>query len=333
VTLYAKCKRYYGANPTVPIINLGFYIGSVEYWSSNINVDSDSYTDYSNTWTTNPATGSAWTESAIDNMEVTLKGTSNRKRVGSLYYYTVIYCTQYWMTVDYTVGGELKNMTFTLTATVSHNTQTASLKERRQITTITAKADAQTTTQKELLVQVRTFLNAETVFHSSLTIVLKEKLFNVFNVHGISDFASTVKSLLFSITETAVHNGIAKFLKELCFAVTETVNHLSFADSLKALWQLIIETINHASFANQQKSIIITLTETTYTNTWIMKFKEMLFKSLTYLIVEIQHTTATATLIAETIAGYNMFHFLLLLLVFSVLVFLAKRPKKQSKPN
>lgn len=60
-----------------------------DYWGADITV-AGSYTEYSNTWTTNPQTSSAWTWAEIDAMEIGVTIKESGK------------CTQVWAEVHYT---------------------------------------------------------------------------------------------------------------------------------------------------------------------------------------------------------------------------------------
>ena len=104
VKMYMRCKRVYDANPVAPNAYQGLYIDAVEYYAPSFN-PVDAYADYSYEWTKNPATGLDWTKAVIDAMELACKGTSNRKSVGGIWYYTSIDCTQVWIVISWTVAG------------------------------------------------------------------------------------------------------------------------------------------------------------------------------------------------------------------------------------
>jgi hypothetical protein len=73
----------------------GVYTHSTAYWGDYKNLGT-SYSENSYTWTTNPNTGSAWTWSEIDSMEIGVKLSTDNPGVN------VPRCTQVWVEVDYT---------------------------------------------------------------------------------------------------------------------------------------------------------------------------------------------------------------------------------------
>ncbi len=105
VEVHMVCRRVYVANPTVPLVYMGFTIGSTDYSSTSRSVSSDTYFDYSASFLTDPSTGLAWTEEGVDAAELWVKGQSNRTRVSLVWWYTNVQCTQVYMIVNYTEAG------------------------------------------------------------------------------------------------------------------------------------------------------------------------------------------------------------------------------------
>ncbi len=94
VTVYMRCAGE--VTPSQASLKIGVYTYSTAYWSSELTI-TNSYTNYPQIWPTNPDTGSAWTWTEIDELEVgiTLRGVSP-----DLFKRTK--CTQVRVEVDYT---------------------------------------------------------------------------------------------------------------------------------------------------------------------------------------------------------------------------------------
>lgn len=91
VTVWLRVKHDTGAEK----FKICIYTYGTEFKSADI-VDTTTWTDYSETWTTNPYTVSAWTWTEIDDLEIGIMsinvgGWSGEQRV-----------TQAWIVVDYT---------------------------------------------------------------------------------------------------------------------------------------------------------------------------------------------------------------------------------------
>jgi hypothetical protein len=83
-------------DPVSNTFKIGVRIGSTNYWGDTKDTDpSTSYIDFSQEWTTNPATSSAWTLSELDSLQI---GIQKGNAVGMA-------CTQMYVEVDYTAGG------------------------------------------------------------------------------------------------------------------------------------------------------------------------------------------------------------------------------------
>ncbi len=81
--------------PSQASLKIGIYTHSTAYWSNEITI-TDSYANYSQEWTTNPYTSSAWTWAEIENLEA---GIAIRGISPDLYKRTK--CTQIWVEIDY----------------------------------------------------------------------------------------------------------------------------------------------------------------------------------------------------------------------------------------
>jgi hypothetical protein len=93
LTVYAKVKSL---DPVSNTVQIGVKVAGTDYYSGTFDTNpSQSYILYSYTWLTNPATGTAWTASAIDAVEIGLKKT-NASGMGWTYAYAE---------VDYSPGG------------------------------------------------------------------------------------------------------------------------------------------------------------------------------------------------------------------------------------
>lgn len=97
ITVYARARNY--ATPSQAGLKIAMKSGSTVDEGSEETLTT-SYVNYSKQWTTNPDTGSAWTWSEIDSLQigVTLRG-------GHTAYYLQTRCTQVWVEVDYTGAG------------------------------------------------------------------------------------------------------------------------------------------------------------------------------------------------------------------------------------
>jgi len=74
VTVYFKFRSL---DPVSNTFQIGVRTGSTDYYSGNKDtVSSTSYILFSETWTTNPNTGLAWTSSQIDSLEIGVKKTN-----------------------------------------------------------------------------------------------------------------------------------------------------------------------------------------------------------------------------------------------------------------
>jgi hypothetical protein len=106
VTVYAKVKRY---NVGYAGFRLRVKVGGTDY-ESGVKYATASYTEVSETWTTNPYTGQPWTAEEIDALEagVRYNGVGN----GCLWER----CTQIWVVVDYTSGVATYTKTWTTDA-------------------------------------------------------------------------------------------------------------------------------------------------------------------------------------------------------------------------
>jgi len=91
-------------------IALGVRLSGTNYQGSEITHNGTTYTLYSTTWTTNPATSSAWTASEIDGMEPFIYKTTNGDGVRVTYLY---------VEVDYTAGSGVTVTPSAITGTVT----------------------------------------------------------------------------------------------------------------------------------------------------------------------------------------------------------------------
>jgi hypothetical protein len=98
VTVYSRARS---ANATfLGIIQELLRIsGATYYGTTHANVPY-AYTNFSSTWTTNPATGSAWTISDINALQIGVAGDSGYDPDTDKYF--SLYCTQVYVVVDYT---------------------------------------------------------------------------------------------------------------------------------------------------------------------------------------------------------------------------------------
>lgn len=81
-----------GLDPVSNSVQLALRIASTDYFSSTKTYNNTSYHDESNTWTTNPNTGVAWTWSEIDSLQAGMKRISGGGQA----------VTQVWVVVNYT---------------------------------------------------------------------------------------------------------------------------------------------------------------------------------------------------------------------------------------
>jgi hypothetical protein len=92
VTVYFKFRSL---DPVSNTFQIGVRTGSTDYWSANKDtVNVTTYVLFSETWTTNPNTGLAWTSSEIDNLEI---GVRKGNTVGGAITYG-------YVEVDYSAG-------------------------------------------------------------------------------------------------------------------------------------------------------------------------------------------------------------------------------------
>jgi hypothetical protein len=97
VTVYANCKGM--STPTQTSLKIAIKTGGTAYESSEITVTT-SYALYSNTWTTNPYTGVAWTWDDIDALQAGI----NMRRCINSSTNSNTRCTQVYVEVDYTAA-------------------------------------------------------------------------------------------------------------------------------------------------------------------------------------------------------------------------------------
>lgn len=93
ITVYASVKSL---DPVPNTMQINVRTNSTDYFSANKDtVNSTAYITFSETWTTNPNTGVAWTTSDLDALQIGLKKTNG---VGMRWSYSKI-------DIDYTDGG------------------------------------------------------------------------------------------------------------------------------------------------------------------------------------------------------------------------------------
>jgi hypothetical protein len=89
VTVFMRCKREQTQGDVRAILRVSgsLYLGTTTTLTT-------SWADYSHEWTSNPATGTAWTWTDINNLQagVELRGQNGTKPA---------YCTQVWIVVEY----------------------------------------------------------------------------------------------------------------------------------------------------------------------------------------------------------------------------------------
>ncbi len=98
ITVYARCRNSQ-ETPDQASLKIVAKSGSTIDESSEKTIDHAGYpySNYSEEWATNPDTGSAWTWSEIDDLQI---GVNMRRSDSSNPYYTA--CTQVYVEVDYT---------------------------------------------------------------------------------------------------------------------------------------------------------------------------------------------------------------------------------------
>jgi hypothetical protein len=102
VTVYFKFRSL---DPVSNTFQIGVRTGGTDYWSANKDtVNVTTYVLFSETWTTNPNTGLAWTSSEIDSLEI---GVRKGNAIGGAITYG-------YVEVDYTTGGGSARTTFML---------------------------------------------------------------------------------------------------------------------------------------------------------------------------------------------------------------------------
>ena len=102
VTVYFKFRSL---DPVSNTFQIGVRTGSTDYWSANKDtVNVTTYVLFSETWTTNPNTSSAWTSAQIDALEIGVRKTN---AVGGAITYG-------YVEVDYTIGGGTNSNFFLL---------------------------------------------------------------------------------------------------------------------------------------------------------------------------------------------------------------------------
>ena len=95
--------KFRSLDPVSNTFQIGVRTGSTDYYSGNKDtVNVTTYVLFSETWTTNPNTGLAWTSSEIDALEIGVKKT-NASGGAITYGYTE---------VDYASGGVIQNSRF-----------------------------------------------------------------------------------------------------------------------------------------------------------------------------------------------------------------------------
>jgi prepilin-type N-terminal cleavage/methylation domain-containing protein len=89
VTIYCRAKKDNTQGDVRPTV----YVSGTEYNGTQQAITT-SWADYSHSWTTNPATGTAWTWSEIDNLQagVRIRGQSSTHKA---------HCTQVWVVVKF----------------------------------------------------------------------------------------------------------------------------------------------------------------------------------------------------------------------------------------
>ncbi len=89
VTVYCRARKA----KNVGLIRPNVYVGSTPY-NGSIQSLTTSWSDYSEQWTTNPSTSSAWTWTEINNLQagISLRGQNSNFPA---------YCTQVWVEVEY----------------------------------------------------------------------------------------------------------------------------------------------------------------------------------------------------------------------------------------
>lgn len=93
VVVYAKFRSL---DPVSNTFQIGIRTGATDYWSGDKDtVNATTYILFSNTWTTNPNTGVAWTISDLDALQIGVKKSNG---VGGA-------VTYMYAEINYTVGG------------------------------------------------------------------------------------------------------------------------------------------------------------------------------------------------------------------------------------
>jgi hypothetical protein len=93
VRVFARVKRQDYGEPYAVDVSLGVKSGTTTDWSTYLTHSTDNaYLFFSNEWTTNPDTSSAWTWSEIDSLIAGVKLHTH---------YSYAKCTQVWVQVDY----------------------------------------------------------------------------------------------------------------------------------------------------------------------------------------------------------------------------------------
>lgn len=87
----------FNPDPVESVYKQGVRISSTNYLGSDVSTAADGgYTDHGTSFTTNPATSSAWTSSDIDGMEIVIQKGSGLP---------ALRLTQMYVVVNYTAGG------------------------------------------------------------------------------------------------------------------------------------------------------------------------------------------------------------------------------------
>jgi hypothetical protein len=111
VAVWGRAKRVWYRPEPPPTV--GFYLGmyrestSVEYFAANSSPDG-TWQWYSYAWTKRPWDSADWTKADLNDLQIELKGISNRIRILTVWYYATVQCSETYMVVSYTVGGVQK---------------------------------------------------------------------------------------------------------------------------------------------------------------------------------------------------------------------------------
>jgi hypothetical protein len=111
VTIYGRAIRRWYRPEAPPEVWFGVGVWrestGLSYESGNL-APTGSFQWYSYTFTKRPWDMADWTKADLDDLEIYLKGISNRKRILTVWYYATVECSETYMVVSYTVGGVQK---------------------------------------------------------------------------------------------------------------------------------------------------------------------------------------------------------------------------------